>query len=117
VKAIHRVNDSLEIEVTVPKATSGMAKAEQNGQKTRLLSDPISYKGGTISLLTRLDGEKKHTGSLGPGTFAVIDNTTGVLELAFDEVDFQIVKRATSLTSELSSLAVSNFFGDEAPTN
>lgn len=117
VRAIHRVSDALEIEVIVPKATSGMAKPEQQGKKTRILSDPISYKSGTIALETRFEGEKKHTGSLGPGTFAVIDNSTGVLELAFDEVDFQIVKRATSLTSELSSLAVSNFFGEESPAN
>lgn len=117
VRIIDRVSVDLEIDLTVPKATSGMFKPEKQGQKTRITSDAISYKSGTIALETRFEGEAKHKGSLGPGTFAVIDNSTGVLELAFDEVDFQIVKRATSLTSELSALAVSNFFGDESPAN
>ncbi|MEN8149036.1 MAG: hypothetical protein ABFS86_04390 [Planctomycetota bacterium] len=115
IRMIHRVTDTLEIDLTVPKATSGSFRQELDGQKTRVTSDAISWKSGQISLETRLDGEKKHTGSLGPGTFAVIDNSTGVLEISFSEADFQIVERAASLTSELSALAVSNFFGDEAP--
>ena len=113
IRVIYAVNDELEIDLTVPKATTGMFKSEKNGQKTRIVSDAISWKSGTIDLETRLNKEPMHKGSLGPGTFAVIDNSTGVLELAFDEVDFQIIQRATSLTSELSSLAVSNFFGYE----
>jgi len=113
VHMIARITDDLEIELEVPKATTGSLSQEQKGKKTRLISDPISWKSGQVTLQTRFEGEKTHSGSLGPGTYAVIDNATGVLELAFDAVDFQIIKRATSLTSELTSLAVSNFFGYE----
>ena len=72
---------------------------------------PAAHPG--ILRKTKLDGETKQTGTLGPGTFAVIDNSTGVIEFAFFEVDFQIIERATSLTSEFSTLAASNFFGFE----
>jgi len=115
VHMILRVTDELEIDLKVPKASTGTLSQEQKGRKTRLVSDPISWKSGQVALETFLEGASTNTGSLGPGTYAVIDNATGVLELAFDVVDFQIIKRATSLTSELSSLAVSNFFGFEAP--
>ena len=116
-RMINRVTDELEIDLLVPKATSGAWTLVQNGRKTRISSSATSWKSGLITLETRMDGEAMHKGSLGPGTFAVIDNSTGILELAFDEVEFQIIERAASLTSELSSLAVSNFFGDESPAN
>ena len=113
VKVRTNITEDLHVDLIVPKATSGAI--EKGPEKTKLSSAAGSWKSGQVSLITVLEGSQKDSGSLGPGTFAVIDNVTGALVPQFEAVDFQIIKRATSLTSELSSLAVSNFFGYEEP--
>lgn len=106
-----QVTDTLEIELTVPKATSGSIFQVEAGRRTRIESDASSWTGGRIAIRTRLGGAEGQTGTLGPGTFALIDNATGKIEFGFVEVDFQIIKRAINLTSGFTSLATSNFFG------
>ena len=101
----------LNLFLSVPKATSGTVQAVQGGRKTRVMSDPGSWKGGKLGISTQAAGAPAQTGSLGPGTFAVIDNRTGAIEFGFVEVQFQIIERAVSLTSEFTALATSNFFG------
>ncbi|MHC4861789.1 MAG: hypothetical protein ACYTDY_17050 [Planctomycetota bacterium] len=105
------ITADLNLFLVIPKATSGSVQAIQGGEKTHLRSDPGSWKGGKVGISTRLAGEPAQTGSIGPGTFAVIDNRTGEIEFGFVEVEFQIIERAISLTSEFTALATSNFFG------
>lgn len=104
----------VEIETSLPKATSGLVTQEQGGTFTRVESDASSWQGGKIGITTRASGEMDsalQTGQLGPSTYALINNETGEIQFGFIEVDFEIVERAISLTSEFSVLAVSNFFG------
>lgn len=110
VALLAKITGSLDVELVVPKATTGCVR-QIPGDKTRIDSDAGSWKGGKIGLRTRLSGAEGQTGTLGPGTFAVINNATGEIEMGFEEVDFQIIERAISLTSEFTALATSNFFG------
>lgn len=101
------VTSSLAIDLDIPKATSGTI--EQDGPKTKLSSAATSFKGGKIIVGTEIDSEEMQSGELGPGTFAFIDNVTGAFSVPFVEINFEIVKRDISLTSEFSTIAVSNF--------
>jgi hypothetical protein len=103
----------LELTLSVPKATMGRLEQVEAGAWTNVGSDASSWQGGKIGIATVVDDRPGQTGSLGPGTFARINNSTGEIEFGFVEIDFEIVDRAISLTSEFALLAVSNFFGLE----
>jgi hypothetical protein len=111
VMLLSQVTGALEIELLIPKATTGCIYQVEGGKRTRIESDAGSWTGGKIAIRTRLSGVEGQTGTLGPGTFALIDNSTGKIEFGFVEVDFEIIKRAIALTSEFTALATSNFFG------
>ncbi len=92
----------------VPKATVGrMMSAEPN--KTRIENDITSLKTGKIRLETRYPGRPEQNAALGPGTYALIDNATGAIEVSFTPVEFVILERAISLTNEFATLSQSNF--------
>jgi len=91
----------------VPKASLGRF-SDEPGNKTRICNDINSLKTAKVRLETKF-GSSKNDASIGPGTCAVIDNTTGAIELAFTAVKFEILETAITLTSEFSTLAQSNF--------
>jgi len=70
------------------------------------LDDP---KTGKIRLETRYPGKAPQTAALGPGTYALINNETGTIELSFTAVEYVILARAVSLTQEFATLSQSNF--------
>lgn len=92
----------------VPKATIGRMRPE-GSDKTRIENDITSLKTGKIRLETRYPGKPDQEAALGPGTYALIDNETGTIELAVIDVEFVILQRAVSLTQEFATLAQSNF--------
>jgi hypothetical protein len=104
---------ALELTLSVPKSTRGVLEQVDGGEWTRVASDASSLQGAKIKITTLVDGSLGQSGSLGPGTFAKINNATGEIEFGFVEIDFAILDRAISLTSEFTTLAVSNFFGLE----
>jgi hypothetical protein len=113
VKIVADTRGKLELTLSVPKSTRGMLEQVDGDEWTKVSSDASSWQGGKIGISTMVDDEPGQTGSLGPGTFARINNGTGEIEFGFVEIDFAIVERAISLTSEFQLLAVSNFFGLE----
>ena len=92
----------------VPKATVGRIRPEA-GNKTRIENDITSLKTGKIRLETRFPGKPPQRAALGPGTYALIDNSTGTIEVSFTAVEFVILERAFSLTNEFATLSQSNF--------
>jgi hypothetical protein len=108
-----KVSETLDIGLMVPRATEGRIEPWDGGKYTRISSDVGSWQGGKIGIETKPVGGGGQEGELGPGTFALINNITGEIEFGFIEVDFAIIERAISLTSEFALLAVSNFFGLE----
>ncbi len=113
VKIVAATRGKLELTLSVPKSTRGMLEQVEGDEWTKVSSDASSWQGGKIGIATMVDGAPGQAGSLGPGTFARINNGTGEIEFGFVEIDFAIVERAISLTSEFQLLAVSNFFGLE----
>ena len=111
VKIIANTRGALELTLSVPKSTTGTLEQVEAGEWTRVSADASSWQGGKIGIATMVDGRPGQAGSLGPGTFARINNATGEIEFGFVEIDFAIVERAISLTTEFAQLAVSNFFG------
>ena len=97
-----------EIYAYVPKATIGRMRPETE-DKTRIENDVSSLKTGKIRLETHFQGKAPQTAALGPGTYALINNETGSIELSFTAVEFVILERAVSLTQEFSTLSQSNF--------
>jgi len=92
----------------VPKATIGRMRPE-GPEKTRIENDIRSLKTGKIRLETRYPNKPEQNAALGPGTYALINNETGTIELSFTAVEFVILERAVSLTQEFATLAQSNF--------
>jgi hypothetical protein len=111
VKLIAKVSPTLDIHLNAPRATKGRIEPWREGSHTKVSSDVGSWQGGKIGIETKPTTGGGKSGSLGAGTFAIINNVTGEIEFGFIEVDFAIIERAISLTSEFALLAVSNFFG------
>ena len=97
-----------DIITIVPKATVGRI-APEGVDKTRIDNDIASLKTGKIRLETQYPGRSPQKAALGPGTYAVIDNATGDIQVSFSAVEFVILERAISLTQEFSTLSQSNF--------
>jgi hypothetical protein len=98
-----------DIVATVPKATLGCF-TDEAGDKTKICDDLNSLKSAKIHLESRFaKSQSKGSADIGPGTCALIDNSTGAIEVLFSAVKFEILERAISLTSEFSTLAQSNF--------
>ncbi len=97
-----------ELIAYVPKATVGRVLPDE-GNKTRIENDITSLKTGKIRLETRFPGKPPQRAALGPGTYALIDNSTGTIEVSFTAVEFVILERAISLTNEFATLSQSNF--------
>ena len=97
-----------DIVALIPKATAGCVELVEDGKKTKISNDIASLKSGKIRLETRFGGESDQA-ALGPGTHALIDNLTGVIQVAFAAVQYEILERAIDLTTEFSTLAQSNF--------
>jgi hypothetical protein len=97
-----------EIIAWVPKASLGSIE-DQPENKTKVCNDINSLKSAKIRLQTRFAGKGENTAAIGPGTCALIDNATGAIQVLFAAVQFEILDRAISLTSEFSTLAQSNF--------
>lgn len=95
------------IETQIPKATSGLFELV-DGTRTRIANDVTSLKSGRIVVTTRYGGNEQQA-FLGPGTYALVDNATGAIQVVFTAVEFEILERAITLTSEFSTLAQSNF--------
>lgn len=91
----------------VPRATSGCFEPA-GPLKTRISNDITSLKEGKIEIATRFGGAENRA-ELGPGTYALIDNTTGAITVLFSAVEFEILEQAVTLTSEFQTLAQSNF--------
>lgn len=104
------VTEATDVNLWVPKATGGTLRQDQGGLYTNLQSEAGSWKGGQIQGEVKVQGDVRSNIVLGPGANAVIDNITGLI-VSFAEVDFEIIERAISLTSEFQALATSNFFG------
>jgi hypothetical protein len=113
VQIVADTRGKLELTLSVPKSTRGLLEQVEADAWTKISSDASSWQGGKIALATVVDDAPGQSGSLGPGTFARINNGTGEIEFGFVEIDFAIIDRAISLTSEFGLLAVSNFFGLE----
>ncbi len=96
-----------ELIAFVPKATIGRLAPTADG-KTRIENDITSLKTGKIRIETRFGGTPQRA-ALGPGTYAFVDNETGSIEVSFTAVEFVILDRAISLTSEFATLSQSNF--------
>lgn len=95
------------IETQIPKATSGLFRLV-DGTRTRIENDVTSLKTGRIVVTTRYGGTEQQA-FLGPGTYALVNNATGAIQVVFTAVEFEILERAITLTSEFSTLAQSNF--------
>jgi hypothetical protein len=107
--AIHRNVGGGQIIASVPKATSGAFTDVAGENKTKICNDINSLKTAKVRLTTRFSGKADNTAAIGPGTCAQIDNATGVIEVLFTAIKFEILERAISLTSEFGTLAQSNF--------
>jgi hypothetical protein len=94
---------------SVPRATSGCSEPQEGGRKTRISNDITSFKTGKIKVETDFGEGSGHPAELGPGTYAVIDNATGAITVIFTAVEFDILDRAISLTTEFATLTQSNF--------
>jgi hypothetical protein len=105
---IHRSVPGGDILAAVPKATLGCFTDEKDN-KTKICNDVNSLKSGKIKITTRFTGKNDNTASIGPATCALIDNTTGQIEVLFTAVNFEILVRAINLTTEFTTLAQSNF--------
>jgi hypothetical protein len=92
----------------VPKATIGRIRPE-DAERTRIENDIRSLKTGKVRLVTDFPGQDPQEAALGPGTYALINNETGTIELSFTAVEFVILERAVSLTQEFATLSQSNF--------
>jgi hypothetical protein len=104
-----QITTATEIQLMIPKATAG-ALVQQEGNQTQVLSEPGSWKGGQIRGEIFVGGNVEDKATLGPSATVLIDNITGKV-LSFDKVNFEIIKRSISLTSEFTAVATSNFFG------
>jgi len=93
----------------VPRATSGCSEPQGGNSKTKISNDISSFKTGKIKIETDFGEGKGHPAELGPGTYAIIDNATGAITVVFTAVEFDILDRAVSLTTEFATLTQSNF--------
>lgn len=107
VRVIKSTGDG-DIIAEVPKATLGRILPEGTG-RTRIENHIKSLKTGKIRLETQYPGKPVQNAALGPGTYAVINNDTGDIQVSFTAVEFVILDRAISLTQEFSTLSQSNF--------
>jgi len=105
-----QITSELLVTMTIPQATSGCLVQEDGGTVTRINNDLESLKTGVIQIQTELTGEVAKKGSITAGAYVLVINATGDIEPGLVEIDFEIIERAISLTSEFSTLAVSNFF-------
>lgn len=105
---IEKATGTGTILVIVPKATVGRMRPE-DAKRTRIENDITSLKTGKIGLETHFQGKAPQEAALGPGTYALINNETGTIELSFTAVEFVILERAVSLTREFATLSQSNF--------
>jgi len=81
---------------------------DEPDNKTKICDDINSLKTAKIKLESKF-AKATNTASIGPGTCALVDNTTGAIQVLFTAVKFEILERAISLTTEFSTLAQSNF--------
>ncbi len=108
---IARVSGTVEIVLGIPRSTILLVEQIENGAKTKISSDAGS-QGGRVSIQTLVESSTGmgKSGAIGPGTFAIIDNTTGTLTFGEEEeIDYGAMIRTVSLTSEFQVLALSNF--------
>jgi hypothetical protein len=110
-----QATDDLEIEVGVPAATKGKMTAVEANTKTKIENSLDSSKDGKLAVVSRVKGEETARGDVAPGVFAYVLHETGAIEFEYVEIDFQVLKRAIGLTSEFTTLAVSNFTGVLSP--
>lgn len=103
---IHKTLSGGSIVCFVPRATSGRIEPVTSTQ-TKISNDLTSFKDGKVRIETRF--RDNNQADLGPGTHAIIDNATGAITVVFSAVEFDILERAISLTSEFATLAQSNF--------
>jgi hypothetical protein len=97
-----------DIKVTVPKATTVCLEPE-GASSTKITNDITSLKAGKVGIETDFVGKQSQNAALGPGTYALIDNSSGAITVVFTKVEFQILKQAIGLTSEFQTLVNSNF--------
>ena len=106
---VHKRVQGGTIITQVPRATSGCSEPQDGNQKTKINNDITSFKTGKILVETDFGDNAGEQAELGPGTYAVVDNTTGAITVVFTAVEFEILDQAVSLTSEFSTLTQSNF--------
>ena len=97
-----------DIIVSVPRASQGCFE-DAEGNKTRICNDIRSLKTAKMAIATVFAGRPPYDATIGPGTCALVDNATGAIQVVFAAVEFEILERAISLTTEFSTLAQSNF--------
>lgn len=82
-----RVVSGGNITVRIPRATSGCVM-NHPGNKTKITNDITSNKQTKIQVTT--DFGARGTAAIGPGTFALIDNSTGAVETFQDDYDSDV---------------------------
>ena len=115
VMVLDQATPDLEIEVRVPKASRSTLTAVESNTKTKIENSLDSSKEGKLGVVSRVKGEEKAKGEVAPGVFAYVIHDSGAIEFEYVEVDFAILRRAIGLTSEFSTLAVSNYTGVQDP--
>lgn len=115
VVVLDQATPDLEIEVRVPQASRATMTAVENNTKTKIENSLDSSKEGKLGVVSRVKGEEKAKGEVAPGVFAYVVHDSGAIEFEYVEVDFAILRRAIGLTSEFSTLAVSNYTGVKDP--
>jgi hypothetical protein len=104
-----QVTRGTDVTLWIPKASAGGMIQEDGGARTLVYSEGGSWKGEDIRGEIRVSGALTDNAVLGPGVLVRINNSTGRVE--GKGVDFDIIPRDISLTSEFTSVATSNFFG------
>jgi hypothetical protein len=104
-----QVTSGTEVGLWIPKASAGAMIQEDGGARTLVYSEGGSWKGEDIRGEIRVSGSLTDNAVLGPGVTVRIDNSSG--KVVGKGVDFDIIPRDISLTSEFTAVATSNFFG------
>ncbi len=117
VKVTNRATDSLDIDIYVPAGTTASSAAIDGNTRTEIKSDIDSAKEGRVRVVSRLKGDEKASVEVAPSLSAFVNHASGEITLSYVKLDWTVLARAISLTSEFQTLAVSNFTGVLPPDN
>ena len=115
VKVTNHATSTLDIEIHVPQGTTASSIPDAVNNRTEIKSHEESASDGRVRIVSRLEGAEVAQEQIAPSLSAFVNHASGRITLSYVKLDWTVLARAVSLTSEFQTLAVSNFTGVLSP--